>query len=318
MNIIIVLTGLFLIGNSEASPFSLHLSIDGDTFYPREPIYLKLVIKNINDRKHRLPNLDNYACANDFLYYTVVSHAGDTLPNVNWEILYIMNEGSLITLQPDDSTIIEIPLNKHCGVTEKVESNIGLFPLMIPPGNYTVKIKYKFRENAWPALKLWRGMVESNICKFSVVKITGKYEEAYELYRDFLTLLQTSAWKGKQLSKTAKFEQGVELTRKIIEFQIEPYSVLAQWYHAYQYGLQVFYDNQKYAAIYQEESKKIYEEHPDTKFARYNLEDYKNLTLKRLNRPEEWIPYLEYLSENYLGTFVGNKAEEFLEKEELR
>jgi hypothetical protein len=36
--------GLVLFGNSEVTPLALHLSVDGDTFYPREPIYSRLVI----------------------------------------------------------------------------------------------------------------------------------------------------------------------------------------------------------------------------------------------------------------------------------
>lgn len=315
MNIIVALLGLVLFGNSEVTPLALHLSIDGDTFYPGEPVFSKLVIVNVSNELQKIPNMEGYAFAKDFLDFAIISADGNTMNKYGGEITYLLKEGGLISLQPADSITVEIPLDRYYGIFEEDEDGNWMEPWMIPPGNYTVKVKYEFPPHKWPKLQLWRGLSESNVCSFVIKEPIDEYAKVYNLYRKFTTLCLTFTWEGERIPNEEAFIKQIEIAKEIIEYKIEPYAVLSRFYLAGLYGLKVFYGMDQYKQSYKEESQKIYEKHPNTKVAQRSVIKYKKTTLRRLNETDEWVSYLEYLSENYSGTLVGNEASELLEKE---
>lgn len=315
MNIIVVLLGLVLFGNSEVTPLALHLSVDGDTFYPREPIYSRLVIVNVSNEPQKIPDIESYAFAKDFLDFTIISANGDTMNKYGGEITYLLKEGGLISLQPAESITVEIPLDRYNGMPERDENDNWMEPWMIPPGNYTVKVKYEFTSHEWPKLQLWRGVSESNVCSLVIKEPIDEYAKVYNLYRKFTTLCLAFTWEGERIPNEEAFIKQIEIAKEIIGYKIEPYAVLSRLLLAGLYGLKVFYGMDQYKQSYKEESQKIYEKHPNTKVAQRSLIKYKKTTLRRLNETDKWVSYLEYLSKNYSGTLVGNEASELLEKE---
>jgi|GEM_PF-2169843 len=317
MNFFITLTGLFLFVQSETIPFSLHLSVDGDSFYPLEPIYVKLIIKNTSNSIQKIPDIRKEYYTHDFLTYLISDDAGKTMRKMGAQWDYILVDASLLRLNPGDSIIFDMSLIDYYGVENQDIDGYAVARWVIPPSSYTCAVTYEFQKNQWQKLKLWRGAVKSNQITFVVKELPAELQKPYHLYCKILTLGLWKEYKGERYKDK---EAAVRFAETLIdnyyrEYKDTPYDPLVQlerfavYSDYFFFHSKVEYKEKRIAAM-----KELFEKYPDSKVAQHTLA-FMKMVLKTSDKLDEWLPYLEYLSNQYSDTRISNEAKRLLQEE---
>uniref|UniRef100_A0A7V0Z737 Tetratricopeptide repeat protein n=1 Tax=candidate division WOR-3 bacterium TaxID=2052148 RepID=A0A7V0Z737_UNCW3 len=317
MTFLVTLMGLVLFVQSETIPFSLYLSVDGDSFYLLEPIYVKLIIKNTSNSIQKIPDIRKESHIHDFLTYHISDESGKTMRKMGAQWCYILVDASLLRLNPGDSIIFEMSLIDYYGVENRDIDGYAVARWVIPPGKYTCSVTYNFPEDQWTKLKLWRGTVRSNQIVFVVKELPENLKKPYDLYCKILTLGLWKEYKGERYKNK---ESAIRFAEALIddyymEYKGTPYDPLVQLERFAVYTDYFFfcgkteYKERRVSAL-----KELFEKYPNSPLAQHTLSFMKSV-LKTSDKIDEWLPYLEHLSNQYADTRVGNEARRLLQEE---
>ena len=166
-------------------------------------------------------------------------------------------------------------------------------------------------------MKLWRGAVKSNQITFVVKELPAELQKPYHLYCKILTLGLWKEYKGERYKDK---EAAVRFAETLIdnyyrEYKDTPYDPLVQlerfavYSDYFFFHSKVEYKEKRIAAM-----KELFEKYPDSKVAQHTLA-FMKMVLKTSDKLDEWLPYLEYLSNQYSDTRISNEAKRLLQEE---
>ncbi|MEO0162690.1 MAG: hypothetical protein ABIL74_10525 [candidate division WOR-3 bacterium] len=316
MCVYITLLSLFLVSGSSDAPFTLNLYVDGDSFCPMEPIYTKLVIKNTSNTVQKLVDVRGPGSQIDFLQYIIVDENGDTMPGLGQ---YLDYSPSILQLKPGDSLVCEMSLLDRYGkINQKDYDGYDIALWFIPPGRYTVAVRYEAKKDAWPKRDFWRGSVESNKVCFVVRELSEDLKEPFNRCAQIWTLLLNNKYHGNSVTSNAADSMVEDLINEFFAtYKTTPYHPLVHLSLVSVYMHYIYYhrqNTQEFEKRYIATWKELFEKYSNSKLVQHKLADFGSI-MKNRNRRNEWLSYLNYLAEKYPETRVGNEAKKLLDEE---
>ncbi|MGB2698507.1 MAG: hypothetical protein WBD28_11720 [Candidatus Zixiibacteriota bacterium] len=245
------------------------ISLDKEEYFVNEPIWLSIIVENLNEEMHYVTSVDPHL---GFMHFYVVSTSGDTLEGGCIQAVYFGTP--VLDPRQQDIQIINL-LGPPCSFG--IENEDVIFSKLIPRGEYTVQVKLKgsIRLNG----KRETFTILSDQLQFKVRPPHGDEKEVYDLLLRGYRKLRKSLKESKRLD-------GMEDFRRVIDEY--PHSAYVD----------VAYDKLAHMFENVNNVRKFIERYPNSGHVWHLL---------RLNAPKEKDKRKEFF-EDVIGKYPNTKA----------